>query len=87
MPKIVQQFTNKNTLESLQKNRISITPVVLIQYQLNYFKIRIDRTLLEATLFGYRYQQLMKSSHKFYRSHSDELKKFGTTLMQLRSSI
>ena len=33
------------------------------------------------------YQQLMKSFHKFYRSHSDELKKFGTTLMELRSSI
>ena len=29
----------------------------------------------------------MKSFHKFYRSHSDELKKFGTTLMELRSSI
>ena len=36
---------------------------------------------------GYKYQQLMKSFHKFYRSHSDELKKFGTTLMELRSSI
>ena len=34
-----------------------------------------------------KYQQLMKSFHKFYRSHSDELKKFGTTLMELRSSI
>ena len=29
----------------------------------------------------------MKSFHKFYSSHSDELKKFGTTLMELRSSI
>ena len=36
---------------------------------------------------GYKYQQLMKLFHKFYRSHSDELKKFGTTLMELRSSI
>ena len=36
---------------------------------------------------GYKYQQLMKSFHKFYRSHSDELNKFGTTLMELRSSI
>ena len=30
---------------------------------------------------GYKYQQLMKSFHKFHRNHSDELKKFGTTLM------
>ena len=36
---------------------------------------------------GYKYQQLMKSFHKFYRSHSDKLKKFGTALMELRSSI
>ena len=35
----------------------------------------------------YKYQHLVKSFHKFYRSHSDELKKFGTTLMELRSSI
>ena len=36
---------------------------------------------------GYKYQQLMKSFHKIYKSHSDELKKIGTTLMELRSSI
>ena len=29
----------------------------------------------------------MKSFHKFIRSHSDELKKFGTTLMKQRSSV
>ena len=42
---------------------------------------------LQVQQQGYKYQQLMKSFHKFYRSHSDELKKFGTTLMELRSSI
>ena len=29
----------------------------------------------------------MKSFHEFYRSHSDELEKFGTTLTELRSSV
>ena len=47
----------------------------------------IRRLSLKLQQQGYKYQQLMKSFHKFYRSHSDELKKFGTTLMELRSSI
>ena len=51
------------------------------------FIYRYRRLFLKLQLQDYKYQQLMKSSHKFYRSHSDELKKFGTTLMELRSSI
>ena len=51
------------------------------------FIYRHRRLSLKLQQQGYKYQQLMKSFHKFYRSHSDELKKFGTTLMELRSSI
>ena len=36
---------------------------------------------------GYKYQQLVKSFHKFYINHSDELEKLGTALMELRSSV
>ena len=51
------------------------------------FIYRHRRLSLKLQQQGYKYQQLMKSFHIFYRSHSDELKKFGTTLMELRSSI
>ena len=51
------------------------------------FIYRHRRLSLKLQQQGYKYQQHMKSFHKFYRSHSDELKKFGTTLMELRSSI
>ena len=51
------------------------------------FIYRHRRLSLKLQQQGYKYQQLMKSFHKFYRSHSDELKKFGTTLMELRSLI
>ena len=51
------------------------------------FIYRHRRLSLKLQQQGYKYQQLMKSFHKFYRSHSDELKKFGTTLMELLSSI
>ena len=51
------------------------------------FIYRHRRLSLKLQQQGYKYQQLIKSFHKFYRSHSDELKKFGTTLMELRSSI
>ena len=51
------------------------------------FIYRHRRLSLKLQQQGYKYKQLMKSFHKFYRSHSDELKKFGTTLMELRSSI
>ena len=54
----------------------------------NYdFIYRHRRLSLKLQQQGYKYQQLIKLFHKFYRSYSDELKKFGTTLMQLRSSI
>ena len=51
------------------------------------FRYRHRRLSWKLQQQGYKYQQLMKSFHKFYRSHSDELKTFGTTLMELRSSI
>ena len=54
---------------------------------LDDFIYRHRRLSLKLQQQGYKYQQLTKSFHKFYRSHSDELKKFGTTLMELRSSI
>ena len=40
------------------------------------FIYRHRRLSLKLQQQGYKYQQLMKSFHKFYRSHSDELKKF-----------
>ena len=51
------------------------------------FIYRHRRLSLKLQQQGYKFQQLMKLFHKFYRSHSDELKKFGTTLIELRSSI
>ena len=45
------------------------------------------RLSLKLQRQGYKYQQLIKLFHKLYRSHSDELEKFGTTLMELRSSV
>ena len=51
------------------------------------FIYRHRRLSLKLQQQGYKYQQLMKSFNKFYRSHSDELKKSGTTQMELRSSV
>ena len=51
------------------------------------FIYRHRRLPLKLQQQGYKYQQLVKSFHKFYRSHSGELKKFGTTQMELRPSI